>query len=77
MFRPETPADAVAFIAATLVYEPTLRVGAFEALAHPFFDQLRAPHANFEGRPLPPLFNFTADELAADAAVVARLHPAV
>lgn len=76
VFRPETPAEAVGFIGATLVYEPTLRVGAFEALAHPFFDQLRAPGASFDGRPLPPLFNFTPEELAANPAVAARLQPA-
>lgn len=30
-----------------------------EACAHPFFDELREPHARLpNGRPLPPLFNF-------------------
>lgn len=30
-----------------------------EACAHPFFDELREPHARLpNGRPFPPLFNF-------------------
>jgi len=36
----------------------------FDALAHKFFDELREPNAKLpNGKPLPPLFNFTENEL--------------
>ncbi|KAJ1387242.1 P-type ATPase, A domain superfamily [Sesbania bispinosa] len=38
--------------------------GSLEALAHPFFDELRDPNTRLpNGRFLPPLFNFKANEL--------------
>jgi hypothetical protein len=41
------------------------RYGALEACAHPFFDELRQPGTVLpNGRPLPPLFNFSPEELA-------------
>lgn len=37
----------------------TLSLWQLEAMAHPFFDELREPNVRLpNGRPLPPLFNF-------------------
>jgi hypothetical protein len=37
--------------------------GCDQALAHPFFDELREPNARLpNGKPLPNLFNFTDEE---------------
>jgi serine/threonine protein kinase len=48
-----------------LTYEPQKRITAAGALTHPFFDELRSPTARLpDGEPLPPLFNFTDEELA-------------
>jgi len=48
-----------------LVYKPKDRYTAFEAMAHPFFDELRKPETRLpDGHPLPPLFNFTPAELS-------------
>lgn len=53
-------------IAAMLTYEPTKRITAPAALLHPFFDELRQPTTRLpDGEPLPPLFNFTDEEVSA------------
>lgn len=45
---------------------PSERVTALQVCAHPFFDELRHPDTVLpDGAPLPPLFNFTSEELAA------------
>jgi hypothetical protein len=49
VFRPHIPPDALALVAAVLDYTPTLRLTAFQTLAHPFFDELRGPTATFDG----------------------------
>lgn len=41
VFHPQTDADAVDLVSRLLVYEPQKRVRPMEALAHPFFDELR------------------------------------
>jgi len=47
-----------------LRYKPESRLDPLEALCHPFFDELREPNARLpNSKPLPPLFNFTDDEL--------------
>nr|GMC90837.1 shaggy-related protein kinase epsilon-like [Ipomoea batatas] len=59
------PPEAVDLVSRLLQYSPTLRCTALEACAHPFFDALRDPNASLpNGRPLPPLFNFTPQELS-------------
>ncbi|GMP70204.1 hypothetical protein CsSME_00029151 [Camellia sinensis var. sinensis] len=59
------PAEAVDLVSRLLQYSPNLRCTALEACAHPFFDDLREPTTSLpNGRPLPPLFNFTSQELA-------------
>ncbi|XP_057780646.1 shaggy-related protein kinase theta isoform X2 [Salvia miltiorrhiza] len=65
VFHRKIPAEAVDLVSRLLQYSPTLRFTALEACAHPFFDDLRDPNTCLpNGQPLPPLFNFTAEELA-------------
>lgn len=65
VFHKKMPAEAVDLVSRMLQYSPNLRCTALEACAHPFFDDLRDPAACLpNGRPLPPLFDFTAQELA-------------
>lgn len=48
-----------------LVYTPSLRLTPLEVCAHPFFDELREPGVKLpNGRDVPPLFNFSKEELA-------------
>ncbi|PON62680.1 Glycogen synthase kinase [Trema orientale] len=65
IFHKRMPPEAVDLVSRLLQYSPNLRCTALEACAHPFFDELRDPNASLpNGRALPPLFNFTAQELA-------------
>ncbi|XP_060213423.1 shaggy-related protein kinase epsilon-like [Lycium barbarum] len=65
IFQRRIPPEAVDLASRLLQYSPTLRCTALEACAHPFFDALREPNACLpNGRPLPPLFNFTPQELS-------------
>lgn len=58
------PADAMDLISKMLIFDPDQRVCAFKALAHPFFDELRADGTTLKnGKPLPPLFNFEKPEI--------------
>ncbi|KAJ6839112.1 shaggy-related protein kinase alpha-like [Iris pallida] len=78
VFHKRVPEEAVDLISRLLQYSPKLRSTALEACAHPFFDELRDPNACLpNGRPLPPLFNFTPQELAgASSELMQRLIPA-
>lgn len=58
------PPEAIDLITQLLQYNPTKRVNPIDALAHPFFDELRDPKTKLpNGKPLPNLFDFTAGEL--------------
>jgi serine/threonine protein kinase len=64
VFSSKTSKDAVEFITSLLVYSPQTRPNAYEALLHPFFDQLRNPNTRLlNGESLPPLFNWTQEEI--------------
>ncbi|KAJ6809793.1 shaggy-related protein kinase alpha-like [Iris pallida] len=78
IFHRRVPEEAVDLISRLLQYSPKLRSTALEACAHPFFDDLRDPNACLpNGHPLPPLFNFTPQELAgASPELMQRLIPA-
>jgi len=55
---------AIDLISKFLLFSPKNRINSFEALAHPFFDELRNEETSLpNGNKLPPLFNFTEDEL--------------
>ena len=58
------PAEALDLIAGLLVYDPTRRLGALQALAHPFFDELRKPGVRLPGgAALPPVDDWLPGEL--------------
>lgn len=60
VFRSKTPKEAIAFVSKLLVYDPAQRPRPLQALADPYFDELRDPNTRLpNGMPLPDLFNFT------------------
>ncbi|KAF4658007.1 Glycogen synthase kinase-3 beta [Perkinsus chesapeaki] len=74
VFRSKTAPDAIDFIGCLLRYDPALRTGATQSLTHIFFDELRLksttlPAGTFSReapeKPLPPLFDFSPEELIA------------
>ncbi|KAI9026089.1 kinase-like domain-containing protein [Hyaloraphidium curvatum] len=69
--------ESLEFLPRLLDYTPTARLTAADAMAHPFFDELRDPASRLpSGRELPPLFGFSRDELASfTPAQVAKLVP--
>jgi serine/threonine protein kinase len=82
VFRNRAPPEALALVDSLLQYDPADRISAMEALASPFFDSLRRGDARLpNGKPLPPLFDFTQEEmkemkvLGITARVVPDAHP--
>ncbi|QSL65480.1 hypothetical protein MERGE_002792 [Pneumocystis wakefieldiae] len=86
IFRRETPNDAIDLVSHLLEYTPGARFSAIEALAHPFFDELRDPNISLPDpssddngsmviRKLPPLFNFTEHELSIRPDLIEKLVP--
>jgi len=66
VFSKRMPPDGVDLVARLLVYDPAARLGALDALAHPFFDELRCPGTTLpSGAPLPPLTDWRPGELDA------------
>lgn len=64
VFSKNTDPLALALIAKILVYEPEDRFDGLNICAHEYFDELREEDTKLpDGSPLPPLFNFTDDEL--------------
>mmetsp|Transcript_2729 Transcript_2729/g.6608 ORF Transcript_2729/g.6608 Transcript_2729/m.6608 type:complete len:449 (-) Transcript_2729:83-1429(-) len=76
VFRSLAPPEAIDLLSKLLQYDPTVRFTPLEACAHPFFDELRDPEMRLpNGRPLPPLFNFTPAELEAAGEFAPLLYP--
>lgn len=76
VFRPKTPPEAIDIMCALLQYTPTNRVKPLEACAHPFFDELRDPSVKLpNGRPLPPIFNFSPSEINNAKGLCTKLIP--
>ncbi|CAO3645696.1 unnamed protein product [Cunninghamella blakesleeana] len=76
VFRARTPPEAIDFIDLLLRYTPTSRLTAIDALAHPFFDELRDPNIKMNNeKSLPPLFNFTEHELSIKPSLNRKLVP--
>ncbi|XP_061373613.1 glycogen synthase kinase-3 homolog MsK-3-like [Gastrolobium bilobum] len=77
IFQKRMPPEAVDLVSRLLQYSPNLRSTALEALIHPFFDELRDPNTRLpNGRFLPPLFNFKANELkGVPAEMLVKLIP--
>ena len=64
VFHKRLSPDALDLISHLLVYSPEARFTGLEACAHAYFDELRDPGTRLpNGRPLPPLFDFTEAEL--------------
>ncbi|KAK2170088.1 hypothetical protein LSH36_4g02014 [Paralvinella palmiformis] len=76
VFRPRTPPEAIDLVGKLLEYTPSLRTSPLEACAHLFFNELREESTRLpNGRELPPLFNFTAQELAIKPSLNSMLLP--
>ncbi|KAN0018625.1 hypothetical protein ACTFIU_008553 [Dictyostelium citrinum] len=59
----DVPPESIDLISKILLYDPSSRLKPVEICAHPFFDELRDPKTCLpDGKPLPPLFNFTIAE---------------
>jgi len=64
VFRTRVMPEAIDLVSKLLEYTPTARMTPLQACAHPFFDELREPGTRLpNNRELPPLFNFTEEEL--------------
>lgn len=75
VFRSKPP-DAVDLVSKLLQYSPSLRLKAFESLAHPFFDEIREPNVQLpNGKPLPNLFNFSEIEVKAAGPWLSKIIP--
>lgn len=63
VFRHRTTPDAIDLVSKMLQYSPAKRINPFEGLAHPYFDELRQSTCKLaNGKPLPPLFDFSEHE---------------
>ncbi len=49
VFNAFTPEDAIDLISKLLVYTPTSRYDSFDAMTHPYFDDLRVPNCTLPG----------------------------
>ncbi|KAK4054557.1 glycogen synthase kinase 3 [Microbotryomycetes sp. JL201] len=76
VFRPRTPPEAIDLISKLLEYTPSARLTAIEAMCHPFFDDLKQPDVKMAtGKDLPPLFDFTREELSVRPDLIHKLVP--
>lgn len=76
VFRARTPPEAIELVSRLLEYTPSSRISPLQACAHPFFNELREPNTRLpNGRDLPPLFNFTTQELNIQPSLNAVLLP--
>ncbi|CAB0009912.1 unnamed protein product [Nesidiocoris tenuis] len=76
VFRARTPPEAIELASRLLEYTPSSRISPLQACAHSFFDELREPNTRLpNGRALPPLFNFTEQELSIQPSLNSLLIP--
>ncbi|XP_046599287.1 glycogen synthase kinase-3 beta isoform X3 [Neodiprion lecontei] len=76
VFRARTPPEAMELVARLLEYTPSLRMTPLQACAHSFFNELREQCTRLpNGRELPPLFNFTEQELQIQPTLTPILIP--
>ncbi|KAJ3631664.1 hypothetical protein MTP99_012780 [Tenebrio molitor] len=76
VFRARTPPEAIELVARLLEYTPSSRIGPLHACAHAFFNELRDPNTRLPtSKELPPLFNFTEQELSIQPTLNAILVP--
>lgn len=76
VFRSATPPEAIDLVSKLLEYNPAGRLTPLQTCAHPFLDELRNPSTRLpNGRPLPPLFDFTPQELSIEPTLNRTLIP--
>eukprot|EP00112_Aurelia_sp_Birch-Aquarium-sp1_P013769 Seg2937.1 transcript_id=Seg2937.1/GoldUCD/mRNA.D3Y31 product="Glycogen synthase kinase-3 beta" protein_id=Seg2937.1/GoldUCD/D3Y31 len=76
VFRSRIPQEAINMTGKLLEYTPSNRVPPLEACTFPFFEELRDSNTRLpNGRELPPIFNFSAEELAVKPAMTQKLIP--
>ncbi|XP_063217701.1 glycogen synthase kinase-3 beta-like isoform X1 [Bacillus rossius redtenbacheri] len=76
VFRARTPPEAIDLVSRLLEYTPSSRISPLQACAHTFFDELRETNTRLpNGRELPPLFNFTEQELSIQPSLNSALLP--
>ncbi|TRY63873.1 hypothetical protein TCAL_00887 [Tigriopus californicus] len=77
VFRARTSPEAIDLVSRLLEYTPSARITPLQACAHTFFDELREPGTKLpNSRDLPPLFNFTENELKIQPSLNSQLVPA-
>ncbi|KAL1925526.1 uncharacterized protein VTP21DRAFT_409 [Calcarisporiella thermophila] len=60
LFGDRATPEAIDLLSQLLEYTPTRRLTAVEAMGHAFFDELREARTQPNGKPLPPLFDFSS-----------------
>jgi len=76
VFRPRTPPEAIDLVSRLLEYTPTNRLSPLQSCAHAFFNELRQSGCKLpNGHDLPPIFNFTEQELRIQPSLNASLIP--
>jgi serine/threonine protein kinase len=76
VFNSTTPPAAIDLLSKLLEYNPAGRLTPLQTCAHPFFDELRNPNTRLpNGKPLPPIFDFTKEELSIEPALNRVLIP--
>ncbi|CAG2165645.1 unnamed protein product, partial [Oppiella nova] len=77
VFRTRTPPEAIELVSRLLEYTPSSRITPLQACGHPFFSELREPGTRLpNNKELPPLFNFTEQELKIQPSLESVLIPA-
>ena len=66
---------AIDLMSKLLAYSPKTRITPFQALTHPYFDELRKHRLRINDRPVVDLFNFTPEEIGEDAKLLGKLVP--
>ncbi|ORY89358.1 hypothetical protein BCR35DRAFT_350358 [Leucosporidium creatinivorum] len=76
---PKASPEAIDLLGQLLQFDPSSRVTAAKAMAHPFFDEIKrkqTPEIKMpNGNPLPPLFNFTHHELSIRPDLIRQIIP--
>uniref|UniRef100_A0A914PVU0 Protein kinase domain-containing protein n=1 Tax=Panagrolaimus davidi TaxID=227884 RepID=A0A914PVU0_9BILA len=76
VFKSTTPPAAIDLVSKLLEYNPAGRLTPLQTCAHPFLDELRNPNTRLPGgKPLPPMFDFTNEELSIEPTLNRVLIP--
>ncbi|CAO3609621.1 unnamed protein product [Cunninghamella echinulata] len=75
VFRSKSSKEVLDLLDKLLEYIPSQRITAIEAMAHPYFDELRQQSQGINASSFPPLFNFTSEELSIRPDLNSKLIP--